>query len=46
MRWENKIRDAGGRDYRLQGLTKEEILHLGSRHPRYVVHLLDYVLSY
>lgn len=34
LRWENRIRDAGGRDYRLQGLTQEEALDLGSRHPR------------
>jgi hypothetical protein len=36
IRWENKIRDAGGRDHRLDGLTQEEILDLGSRHPEYV----------
>ena len=36
IRWENKIRDSGGRNDRLHGLTTEEILDLGSRHPRYV----------
>jgi hypothetical protein len=36
IRRENKIREAGGRDHRLDGLTKAEMLDLGSRHPRCV----------
>jgi hypothetical protein len=36
IRWENKTREAGERDYRLHDLTTEETLDLGSRHPKYV----------
>ncbi|XP_006461471.1 hypothetical protein AGABI2DRAFT_185708 [Agaricus bisporus var. bisporus H97] len=32
---ENKKRDQGGRDYRLEGKTKEEIRDLGYRHPNF-----------
>ena len=37
--WENKQRAAGKRDHRLQGLTEDEQVHLGSRHPafRYIL---------
>lgn len=30
---ENKIREAGGRDHRLDGLSPDEVALLGSRHP-------------
>jgi hypothetical protein len=33
--WENKQRDLGKRDHRLDGLTQEEIEDLGHRHPRF-----------
>lgn len=38
-RWENRQRDMGKRDHRLQGLTREQELELSSRHPafRYLV---------
>lgn len=32
---ENKKRDHGGRDYRLEGKTDEEIRDLGYRHPNF-----------
>jgi len=37
--WENKQRAAGKRDHRLQGLSEDEQVHLGSRHPafRYIL---------
>lgn len=37
-RRENRLRDFGGRDYRLEGKTRDEIFELGNRHPdfRYV----------
>ncbi|EKM81338.1 hypothetical protein AGABI1DRAFT_99367 [Agaricus bisporus var. burnettii JB137-S8] len=35
LRHENKKRDQGGRDYRLEGRTKEEIRDLGYRHPNF-----------
>lgn len=33
--WENRLRARGGRDYRLQGKTEEEIADLGYRHPEF-----------
>jgi hypothetical protein len=33
--WENKLRAAGKRDYRLEGRTEEEISQLGYRHPEF-----------
>uniref|UniRef100_V5EG15 Permease of the major facilitator superfamily n=2 Tax=Kalmanozyma brasiliensis (strain GHG001) TaxID=1365824 RepID=V5EG15_KALBG len=35
QRWENKQRDAGKRDHRLEGLTEDEIYLLGSDHPHF-----------
>ncbi|RPB14106.1 MFS general substrate transporter [Morchella conica CCBAS932] len=35
IRWENSLRNRGGRDYRLQGLTEEEARGLGYRHPEF-----------
>ncbi|KAJ9479975.1 putative High-affinity nicotinic acid transporter (putative) [Pseudozyma hubeiensis] len=35
QRWENKQRDAGKRDWRLEGLTEDEIYLLGSDHPHF-----------
>lgn len=32
---ENKLRAAGKRDHRLEGLTEDETLHLGYRHPSF-----------
>ena len=34
-KWENKQRDAGKRDYRLNGLSREEELELSSKHPAF-----------
>ncbi|RYP90219.1 hypothetical protein DL770_003682 [Monosporascus sp. CRB-9-2] len=34
-KWENRLRDRGGRDYRLEGLTEEEQAALGYRHPEF-----------
>lgn len=34
-KWENKQRDAGKRDHRLEGLSEDEIAVLGSRHPAF-----------
>lgn len=34
-KYENKMRAAGKRDHRLQGLSEEEIGHLGDRHPEF-----------
>lgn len=34
-KWENRLRDRGGRDYRLEGLTEEEKTDLGYRHPEF-----------
>jgi MFS family permease len=34
VKWENKMRDRGKRDHRLQDLTREQELLLGYRHPR------------
>ncbi|ORY71807.1 major facilitator superfamily domain-containing protein [Pseudomassariella vexata] len=33
--WENRLRERGGRDYRLEGLTEEEQAGLGYRHPQF-----------
>jgi hypothetical protein len=33
--YENKARAAGKRDHRLEGLTEEEQIALGSRHPEF-----------
>jgi hypothetical protein len=33
--YENKVRAAGKRDHRLEGLTEEEANHLGYRHPHF-----------
>ncbi|KAK6834557.1 hypothetical protein PG987_009251 [Apiospora arundinis] len=33
--WENRLRARGGRDYRLEGKTPEEIADLGYRHPEF-----------
>lgn len=33
--WENRLRARGGRDYRLQGKTEEEVNDLGYRHPEF-----------
>jgi hypothetical protein len=33
IKWENKKRERGGRDYRTEGLTEEEIGKLGYRAP-------------
>ncbi|TFK53258.1 MFS general substrate transporter [Heliocybe sulcata] len=35
IKWENHKRDRGGRDYRLDGLTNDELEQLGSLHPGY-----------
>ncbi|SPO32614.1 related to TNA1 - high affinity nicotinic acid plasma membrane permease [Ustilago trichophora] len=35
QRWENKQREMGRRDHRLQGLTEDEIYLLGSDHPHF-----------
>ncbi|BGP54458.1 hypothetical protein JCM8202_001536 [Rhodotorula sphaerocarpa] len=35
VRWENRQRDLGRRDYRVEGKTEEEIRELGYRHPEY-----------
>ncbi|KAJ1022770.1 hypothetical protein NDA18_005104 [Ustilago nuda] len=35
QRWENKQRDAGKRDHRLEGLNQDEIQLLGSDHPHF-----------
>lgn len=35
VRWENRQRDLGRRDYRVEGKTEEEIQELGYRHPEY-----------
>lgn len=32
---ENKLRQAGKRDHRLEGLTEAEAMDLGYRHPRF-----------
>ena len=32
---ENKLREAGKRDHRLEGLSDDEADHLGYRHPRF-----------
>ena len=34
-KWENKQRDAGKRDHRLNGLSEEQIKDLGYRHPEF-----------
>ena len=34
-RWENRMRAAGKRDHRLEGLTEEQQEKLGYRHPRF-----------
>ncbi|KAF2752085.1 MFS general substrate transporter [Sporormia fimetaria CBS 119925] len=34
-KWENRQRDAGKRDHRLNGLSEDEIKHLGYRHPNF-----------
>ncbi|KAI9482734.1 MAG: major facilitator superfamily domain-containing protein [Benjaminiella poitrasii] len=34
-RWENKMRAAGKRDYRLNGLSNEEVAELGHTHPNF-----------
>lgn len=33
---ENRLRKAGKRDHRLEGLSEQEVSELGSRHPRYL----------
>lgn len=35
VKWENRVRERGGRDGRLQGLSEEEEKELGYRHPRF-----------
>lgn len=35
VKWENRLRDRGGRDYRLNGLSEFEIADLGYRHPSF-----------
>ena len=35
LRWENKKRDRGERDYRLNGKTAEEVEQLGYKHPQF-----------
>lgn len=32
---ENKVRDAGGRDHRVEGLSEKEVVELGYRHPEF-----------
>lgn len=34
-KWENRVRDRGGRDHRLEGLTEEQKADLGHRHPEF-----------
>jgi len=34
-KWENRQRDLGKRDHRLNGLSEEEIRDLGYRHPEF-----------
>lgn len=34
-KWENGVRNRGGRDGRLVGLTEEEVNELGYRHPEF-----------
>ncbi|KAI0123023.1 major facilitator superfamily domain-containing protein [Xylariales sp. AK1849] len=33
--WENRLRDRGGRDHRLEGLTEQQKTDLGYRHPEF-----------
>ncbi|KAM0746158.1 putative pantothenate transporter [Meredithblackwellia eburnea MCA 4105] len=35
MNWENKKRDNGDRDHRLEGLTEDQAAMLGHKHPKY-----------
>jgi hypothetical protein len=35
VRWENAKRERGGRDHRLDGVSKEEEAQMGVRHPRF-----------
>ncbi|KAI5818279.1 major facilitator superfamily domain-containing protein [Pyronema omphalodes] len=35
LRWENRMRDQGKRDYRVEGKTEEEIATLGHSHPAF-----------
>lgn len=35
FRWENRKRERGERDARIEGLTEEEVLALGDENPRY-----------
>lgn len=35
VRWENAKRQRGGRDYRLEGKTPEELVQLGYLHPQF-----------
>jgi drug/metabolite transporter (DMT)-like permease len=35
IRWENRVRDKGGRNERLVGLTEDEVQVLGFRHPEF-----------
>ncbi|KAJ3538379.1 hypothetical protein NMY22_g5189 [Coprinellus aureogranulatus] len=35
VRWENRKRDRGERDYRLEGKSKEELRNLGYKHPQF-----------
>ena len=34
-KYENKVRDAGGRNHRLEGLSESEIVDLGYLHPEF-----------
>jgi hypothetical protein len=35
IRWENAKRAKGGRDYRLEGKTEEELRNMGYTHPEF-----------
>lgn len=35
VRWENKKRDRGERDYRLEGKSQDELRNLGYKHPQF-----------
>ena len=35
IHWENRKRDRGDRDYRVEGKAGEELLNLGYRHPQF-----------
>lgn len=34
-KYENKVRDAGGRDHRVEGMSEGDVVELGYRHPEF-----------